>query len=81
MDKSREPKLIIFYQVQQKKFSKDGLMDLVRMAVPEDDDRVPKIEEIADVCQKMEHEDRCKQALMISKCMEAEAKKKNMKME
>lgn len=68
----------ISFKVQNGEFSKDGFMSVAGMAAGDDKDKLKAAEEIADTCKTVKHEHRCEQAILIGKCMEEEAKKKNL---
>lgn len=59
-------------------FSKEGFMSVAGMAAGDDTEKLKAAEEIADTCKTVKHEHRCEQAVLIGKCMEKEAKKKNL---
>ena len=50
-------------------------------AAGDDKKKLEQAEEIAEECKDVAHDDRCEQAIMIGKCMEAGAKKREMKAE
>lgn len=53
-------------------------MGLAAMGLAGKEDKMKKVEEIANECQDISHEDRCEQAILIGKCMEKEAKKRGL---
>jgi hypothetical protein len=56
-------------------------MSVASMAAGDDDKKMKQVEEIAEECKDKTHADRCEQAIVIGKCMEEGAKKRDMKME
>lgn len=53
-------------------------MGLAAMGLGGKEEKMKKVEEIADECLVVAHEDRCEQAIMIGKCMEEGAKKRGL---
>lgn len=62
----------------EKKFNKENFMGLAAMGLGGKEDKMKKVEEIADECQNVTHEDRCEQAILIGKCMEKGAKDRGL---
>lgn len=51
------------------------------MAIGENEEKMKQAEEIAEECKDVTHEDRCEQAILIGKCMEEGAKKRDIKLQ
>lgn len=51
------------------------------MGIGEDEEKKKLVEEIAEECKTVTHEDRCEMAILIGKCMADGAEKRNLKME
>lgn len=53
-------------------------MVVAALAAGEDTDKQNAAKEIAEECKDTKHENRCEQAILIGKCMEEGAKKRNL---
>lgn len=56
----------------------EGFLVVAALAAGEDTDKQNAAKEIAEECKDTKHENRCEQAILIGKCMEEGAKKRNL---
>lgn len=68
-------------QVQKQEFSEEGFMSIIGMAAGDNEEKVNIGKEIAKACKDIKDPDRCEMAIKIGKCMEKEAKERNLSME
>ncbi|CAO1399709.1 unnamed protein product [Diamesa hyperborea] len=64
----------------EKKLDFDGFMAVAKMGLEEDPDKMKLAEEIARECETITDPDECELAMKIGKCLEAGAKKRDIKM-
>jgi hypothetical protein len=67
--------------VKDNKFQKEAFMGLASIAIGEDEAKMKQADEIAEECKEVTHDDRCERAIMIGKCMEQGAKKRDIKLQ
>jgi PBP/GOBP family len=72
----RSNSMIFFYNQidENNKFSPEALIEVTRMVVEDDKDKMEVVEQMAEACRPTAHEDRCELSVKIMECMMEQAK-------